>query len=122
TIPGVTSAARAATVPLWTSWSVDLFVPGIDSVGRLGQFALQAGSPELFEAMGTRILRGRGITAGDRSGAPLVVIVSDPMARTLWPGKDAIGQCLKLEADTLPCRTVVGIAETIKYSSLSEDA
>ena len=38
---------------------------GIDTVGRLGQFDLNAVSPEYFATMGTRIVRGRGITASD---------------------------------------------------------
>jgi ABC-type antimicrobial peptide transport system permease subunit len=33
------------------------------------------------------------------------------MAKVLWPGKDAIGQCMRVRADTMPCTTVVGIAE-----------
>jgi ABC-type lipoprotein release transport system permease subunit len=43
------------------------------------------------------------------------------MARALWPGKDAIGQCMKVSADTMPCTSVVGIAENIKEQSLATD-
>jgi ABC-type antimicrobial peptide transport system permease subunit len=32
------------------------------------------------------------------------------MARRLWPGRSAIGYCVRVGADTAPCRTVVGIA------------
>jgi putative ABC transport system permease protein len=35
------------------------------------------------------------------------------MAKTLWPGRDAIGQCIRQRSDTMPCATVVGIAEDI---------
>ncbi|MEO8451238.1 MAG: ABC transporter permease [Gemmatimonadota bacterium] len=120
-IPGVETATRAVTVPFWTSMSTDLFVAGIDSVRKLGTFQLQSSSPEYFATIGTRILRGRGLEAGDRKGAPLVAVVSEAMAKTLWPGKDAIGQCFKVDADSLPCTTVVGIAEGIKQRSLSDD-
>jgi len=122
TIPGVENAALALTLPFWDTWSQGLYVQGIDSVQRLGQFTLQAGSPEFFRTAGTRILRGRGITSDDRAGAPLVVVVSDAMARVLWPSRDAIGQCLRMNADTMPCITVVGIAENMRQSSLREDA
>ncbi|HEY7237000.1 MAG TPA: ADOP family duplicated permease [Gemmatimonadaceae bacterium] len=120
-IPGVESASRALTLPFWDTWSVSLFVAGIDSVRRLGRFTLQGGSPSFFRTMGTRILRGRGITAEDTKGAPKVMIVSESMARTLWPGRDAIGQCIRVQADTMPCTTVVGIAENIKTRSLIDD-
>jgi ABC-type antimicrobial peptide transport system permease subunit len=50
------------------------------------------------------------------------MVVSDAMGRVLWPGKDPIGQCVRLNADTMPCTYVVGIAENIKNGGLSDDA
>ncbi len=61
--------------------------------------------------MGTRIFRGRGLSADDRAGSPGVAVVSQSMARVLWPQQDAIGKCFHMRSDTLPCMTVVGIAE-----------
>jgi predicted permease len=121
-IPGVESASRALTLPFWDSWSVSLFVAGIDSVRRLGRFALQGGSPSFFHTFGTRILRGRGITDADVKNAPRVMVVSEAMAGVLWPGRDALGQCIRVGADTMPCTTVVGVAENIKSRSLTDDA
>ena len=121
TIPEVTHASQQVAVPFWGSWSVGLFVAGIDSVSRLGEFDLNAVSPDYFATMGTRILRGRGISAEDISAAPRAMVVSDAMARALWPGQDAIGQCVKVEADTMPCTYVVGVAENIKSQRLGDD-
>lgn len=120
-IPGVEVAALALTVPFWDTWSDRLSVPGIDSVQKLGSFTLQAGSAEYFRASGTRILRGRGIEPADRRESALVAVVSEAMAAVLWPGKDPIGQCIRIGDHTSPCRTVVGIAENIKQNSLTED-
>jgi hypothetical protein len=86
-------------------------VAGIDSVGRLGEFTYQATTPDYFRTMGTRIVRGRGLAAEDREGAPAVAVVGESMALALWPGQDAIGQCFRMRSDTVPCTTVVGIAE-----------
>ena len=94
---------------------------GIDSVDRLGEFDLNAVSADYFATMGTRLLRGRGITDQDVAGAPLVMVVSDAMARVLWPGRDALGECVRVGGDTVPCTTVVGVAENIKSRSLSDD-
>ena len=120
-IPEVTHASQQAAVPFWSSWSTNLIVAGIDSVSRLGEFDLNAVSPDYFAAMGTRILRGRGISAQDISAAPRAMVVSDAMAKALWPGQDAIGQCVKVEADTMPCSYVVGVAENIKSEQLGDD-
>ncbi len=120
-LPGVTSAALGLTAPFWDTWGDDLFVPGIDSVNRLGNFTLQAGTPDYFKTIGTRILRGRGIGAEDRWNSPRVMIVSEAMAATLWPGRNPLGQCVRVIADTMPCSTVVGVAENIRQRSLRED-
>jgi putative ABC transport system permease protein len=119
-LPVVEAAGRTMTVPFYINSMEDLFVPGIDSVSRLGDFYLHAISQGYFEAMGTRILRGRGITDADRAGAPLVIVVSRSMAGKLWPGKDALGRCVKVGADTVPCATVVGIVEDIRRGSFDE--
>jgi predicted permease len=121
-IPGVEHVALHLTVPFWSSWNMDLHVAGIDSVSRLGQFYLNAVTPDYFATLGTRILRGRGIERQDAASAPRAMVVSEAMARVLWPGKEAIGQCVKVTADTVPCTYVVGIAENIKSNSLSDDA
>jgi predicted permease len=121
-VPGVQSASRQLTMPFWSTWSVNLFVEGIDTVSRLGQFNLNAVSAEHFSTVGTRLLRGRGISEEDRDGAPHVMVISESMGRVLWPGRDPIGQCIRVRADTMPCTTVVGIAEDIKSQSLSPDS
>ncbi|HEX8942167.1 MAG TPA: ABC transporter permease [Gemmatimonadaceae bacterium] len=121
-IPGVENASLASSVPFWSMWSTSLYVAGIDTVGRLGQFDLNAVSPEYFATLGTRILRGRGITDQDAEHAPRAMVVSQAMGKVLWPGQDPIGQCIRVNADTMPCTYVVGIAENIKEKSLSADS
>lgn len=121
-IPGVEYASRQVAVPFWSTWSMGLYVEGIDTVSRLGEFDLNAVTPEYFQTLGTRILRGRGITADDRHGAPLSIVVSEAMGKVLWPGKDPIGQCIRVVSDTLPCTYVVGIAENIRQQELGADS
>jgi putative ABC transport system permease protein len=118
-IPGVESAAWASTAPFVSTSSTSLFVPGIDSVARLGAFSFQATTPDYFRTMGTRILRGRGLTADDRAGAEHVAVVSQSMANVLWPQQDAIGKCFHMRSDTLPCMRVVGIAEDMVQRELT---
>ena len=120
-IPGVERAALVSSIPFQSTSTTDLFVPGIDSVRRLGRFTYQTASPDYFRVMGTRILRGRPFGTGDRPGGPRVMVVSEGMARTLWPGQEALGQCLRVRADTMPCTTVVGIAEDAVQNSLTDD-
>ncbi|HKG92898.1 MAG TPA: ABC transporter permease, partial [Gemmatimonadaceae bacterium] len=120
-MPGVESAARAVAIPFWSTYGIAIYVPGIDSVRKLGRFTLQAASPEYFAVMGTRILRGRAFTEADRGDAGRVIVVSQSMGATLWPGRDPLGQCVRVRSDTIPCSTVIGVAEDIKQNSLSDD-
>jgi len=120
-LPEVESAAWAAAVPFYSTMSTNLFVAGIDSVRKLGRFAMQYTTPDYFHTMSTRIVRGRGLLATDRAGAPRVAVVSESMARALWPGQNALGQCMKVGADTMPCTEIVGVAEDAIQNSLTDD-
>jgi predicted permease len=120
-LPGVTSATMAASVPFWSNEGRGLWVPGIDSVSHLGYFMLQAGTPDYFRTLGTRILRGRAFDETDREGTQRVVVVSDGMARALWPGEDAIGKCIRVNEPSGPCTTVIGVAEEMRVRSLAEE-
>ncbi|HEY5218549.1 MAG TPA: ADOP family duplicated permease [Gemmatimonadaceae bacterium] len=127
-IPGVLYAARVNSRPFGTNtWY--LRAPGIDTVSRLGRFNFQRSTPDYFNVMGTRIIRGRAFTDADRVGTPLVTVVSESMGRALWPGKDPIGQCIYIgrnpvpsgEAENAPCTTVIGIAEDAVQQSMTDD-
>ena len=120
-IPGVLHASRRLSVPFWGSYSVSLYVAGIDSVRRLGRFELNAVDGDYFATMGTPVLEGRGITDQDLPGAPPVMVVSQAMAKALWPGRDAIGHCVRVRFENAPCTYVVGVAQNIKSQELEND-
>jgi hypothetical protein len=54
-------------------------------------------SPEYFGAIGIDLVRGRGFTQVERSVSAAVAIVSESVARELWPGRDGLGQVVRLE-------------------------
>jgi predicted permease len=100
-------------------------VPGVDSLSRLGRFTYQIASADYFATMDTRILRGRAFTEADRVDAPRVVVVSEAMATTLWPGQQALGQCVRIDwegarSDTMPCTTVIGVAENAVHDPIAD--
>jgi hypothetical protein len=94
-------------------------------VARLGRFDYQAAGADYFTTMGTRILRGRPFNEADRPGAPTVAVVSEGMARRIWRDRDPIGQCIRIgnadqPAETMPCTTVVGVAENALYNPVAD--
>ena len=56
-------------------------------------------SPEYFEVLDIAIVRGRSFTATEGNGNHPVAIVSESMARALWPNGNAVGATLRLEPD-----------------------
>lgn len=76
---------------------------------------------DYFQAMGIPLLAGRTFTPSDDFAAPSVVIVSESMAATYWPGENPIGKQLKrgaLPRPETPWSTVVGVVGDIKHLSL----
>ncbi|AHG93315.1 permease (plasmid) [Gemmatirosa kalamazoonensis] len=104
--------------------TLSLAVPGVDSLRRRGRFTFQTVSGDYFATMGTRIVRGRALTEQDRVGAARVLVVSEAMARALWPGRDPLGRCVRIawraSADTMPCTTVVGVAENALHDPVAD--
>jgi len=49
------------------------------------------------------------------------MVVSEAMGKKLWPGRNPIGECVKVGADTVPCTYVIGVAENIKAQQLGDD-
>jgi predicted permease len=71
--------------------------------------------PNYFRAMRIPILSGRAFDDRDLGQDPKVVIVSDAMARRLWPGQVAIGRRIKVgPAEREPWLTVVGVAGDVR--------
>jgi putative ABC transport system permease protein len=118
-LPNVESAAWVSSAPFLSTSTKDLFVEGIDSVGRLGSFSYQATTSEYFRTMQTRIIRGRPFTKDDGAGSASVAVISESMARALWPTQDAIGRCFRMAKPTAPCVTVVGVAEDMVQRAIT---
>jgi predicted permease len=124
-LPGVRAASLAVTEPFSTTLDVDVGLPGRDSVPlpSSGPPRANAVTPEFFAAMGTPILRGRGVLPSDVRGAAPVVVVNETMARHLWPGREALGECVVLREETgRPCAQVVGVARDARWAELREPA
>ena len=121
--PGVESAAIASGLPFSTIWAEEVKVPGRDSVPltRAGGPYVNSVSSDFFRTMGIRVLRGRGFTGADRSSSSRVVVVNKTLADLWWPDEEAIGHCMKVGGDTMPCAQIVGVVENIRRFRLIED-
>jgi len=123
-LPDVESAALATSLPFHSSWATSVRIPGRDSLPTVkdGGPYFNGVTSGYFATMGMTLLRGRGITDADRAASQRVVVVNETMARLWWPGESALGKCMKIGGDTMPCSEVVGIVANSRRQSLIEDA
>ncbi len=111
--PGVSGVATDRTEFIAGFGAVDqtIRVDGITSLpaGSSPRF-YHVVSPGYFDVMRLKMVSGRSFSAEDRPGAPLVTIITQRMAETLWPGQSALGHRIKLgPADSLQWLTIVGV-------------
>ena len=124
--PGVASATPVNATPFTgLGWDVPAYMAEGQSPERARvnpMLNFEEIHPNYFRTFDIPILRGRAFTAADREGAALVAIVSEDVAARTWPGRNPIGQRLKLGDANYkdPWRTVVGVAARTRYRDLRD--
>src|ERR1019366_6170591 len=97
-VPGVTGAALAAGNPYLGGSAVAVHTRAHGYPfyyhGMLPPMSSAVGSG-FFRAVGAS-LRGRDFDSGDRADGSLVAVINEPLAARLFPGEDALGQCILL--------------------------
>ena len=121
-VPGATATAISTTLPLsGSNIGVGFAVDGRPvEPGVRASAAFYGVSPEYFSAMGIPLLRGRGFTERDNEQAPGVMVVSETMAATYWPGEDPIGKRIKISYNDTGLREIVGVAGDVKQGDLTD--
>jgi putative ABC transport system permease protein len=118
-LPGVEATALVSQVPL--GGNGDYY--GFHIEGRMRPNPAEDPSverysvtPDYLQAMGIPLLRGRPFTAEDRADSPAVMIVSESTAKSLFPGRDPIGERVRIGAHHEgPWRTVIGVAGDVRH-------
>jgi putative ABC transport system permease protein len=122
-LPGVSLAGAARSLPLGsTIGDFGLTVEGFNPpAGTHPKGDWQIVTDGYLEAMGERVLRGRGITAADTSDGMLVALINEELARRYFPGRDPLGGRMKIGGDPRrPWVTVVGIVGNVRHNGLTE--
>jgi predicted permease len=98
-------------------------VPGGAANGPVQPISYDFVTGSYFGLFGIPIIRGRTFTAQEERAGAAVVIVSDATARALWPGREPVGQVVRLTIDNTsgalaPFRTrreaiVIGVAANV---------
>ena len=123
-MPGIVSLALSDTLPpadgMQATFLSSVEIPGHAkfATGTGGMIGYRYVSPAYFSALGIPIIRGRGFLEEDRSPTEKPVILSDALARRLFPnGGDALGQAFRF-GNNDEWHTIVGVAGDVKNNGL----
>ena len=111
-VPGITAAGISDVLPLDgdRSWQVS----GKGQVYEKDHYPeafIRVVSDGYFEALGIPLQSGREFTESDRGSSEPVVMVNETLARTLWPGQDAVGKMMTQDGG----RRVVGVVAEVHH-------
>ncbi|HVF44359.1 MAG TPA: ABC transporter permease [Pyrinomonadaceae bacterium] len=124
-VPGAERAAVVDTLPLSGGGNVAAFVVEgrpAPPPEQVQDAEYRVVSPEYFDVMGVRLVRGQLFTARDREGSPAVAVVNEAMARRYWPGEDPIGKRVNLgNPETSPWRMIVGVVRDVRHDGLDKE-
>ena len=116
-IPGVGAAGLTDSLPLGRnrSWGA----PAKGQVYPRGKFPnafVRVVSDGYLKALGIALIDGRDISDRDTPSGEPAIVINQTMARTLWPGQNAIGQLMSACGE----RRVVGVVGDVRHLALEQ--
>jgi putative ABC transport system permease protein len=121
-LPGVSSVAVANQLPL--GGNVDMY--GVADIDNLPPNPEQVPfgdrytvSPSYLSTMRIPIIKGSGFTEAEATeGSNKVALVSEALAKRLWPNESPLGKRMRVGGASGPARTVIGVTGNIRHSGL----
>lgn len=125
---GVTSVTPILVPPfLGTNvWAWQFEAEGAADIRARMSTPIEVAGPDFFRTLDIPIRQGRAFTSDDGASSTPVAIVSEGVARRLWPDGNPLGRRIRTPTSAdKPChggewRTVVGVVGDIHFRSLRE--
>ena len=117
-LPGVRSVALTRFLPLMATGQESDCV----STEGISPFTATLGviSPDFLSTMQVPVLEGRDFSGSDTVSSPPVVLVSQNLAKRLWPDRSAVGQRLRFGCADGATAEVVGVVRDTNIRTLGE--
>jgi putative ABC transport system permease protein len=121
-LPGVEAAGGINHLPLagdlW-GWSFTIAGRPKPNPGEAPGAVYRIIMPGYLETMRLPVLRGRGISERDDSGAPGVVLINERAAARYWPGEDPLGKQISFDGHNWI--TIAGIVKNAKQGDWADE-
>ena len=132
-MPGVESVAMSNSLPLGGNYvSVGAYRRPGDKASALANGVVEyTGTPGMLKTLGIKLSAGRDFLPQEhvpyalfgmpaKTPPPTVAIVTQSLARQLWPGVDPLGKTFWLDSDGKQPVQVVGVAEHLLNPSINK--
>ena len=111
-LPGVSSVGAASGLPLTgvntlISFSVPAAPPPPENVNA--EISMHSVTPDYFETLGVRLLRGRWFDVQDAPEGPPVALINEAGARKWFGDEDPVGRIVNADAE----RRIVGVVSDV---------
>jgi putative ABC transport system permease protein len=117
-LPGVASVGATSHLPL-LSYNLGAML-SVEGRAPL-DVPISSVNPDYFRTMGIGLRAGRFLNDGDTQDAPSVAVLSETLARRLFPNQDPLGKRFKLPGSGAELTTVVGVVADIRHKGLDQD-
>ena len=112
--PGVLSVGRTLTPLAHYGLPSKVGPNASDTVGiGLRGPSLEFVDAAFMDAVGFRAIGGRLLTPADNFA--MVIVLTESLARTLFPAGDVLGRCVHVREPDSPCREIVGVVRDLKW-------
>jgi ABC-type antimicrobial peptide transport system permease subunit len=113
--------SSAPLVSTYNWWQTIVYPEGSTQLMGAHAARMVAIRPNFFQVMGLSILRGRALTPGDGPGAPTVAVITEGIARSLFPNTDPIGRRLGRGWREVQEIEVVGVVRDVGVSTVGTE-
>jgi putative ABC transport system permease protein len=123
-LPGVASAGAIDDLPLVGGSNQPIAVGGrpVVAMSEQPEVSVRVITPGYLQAMHIPVLQGRDLNDNDTADSMSVVVISQSMAKQLWPNENPIGRHLKLTFYPDKDREIVGVVGDVKQNGLDSTA
>ena len=121
-IPGVRAASFSMFAFNQGGWTSPASTLGDSSSGP-AEHTVRNNSvgPNFFSAMGLPVLTGRSFGPQDTETSPKVAVISEAMARLMFPDSSPLGKRFSIDRERKEAIEVIGVVRDAKYGNLKEE-